>query len=292
MWGWDRTLFAEIASRQHGVVARRQLLEAGVPSTTIDRRLADGWLHFVHKGVYRVGHRAPSVESTFLAAVLACGEGALLGGFAAGHLLGLVRSAPSVPLVIAPGERRIEGIRVQRCRSLCPEDGFVVRGIPVTTVARTLVDLAGVVGEDELARICHEAAVRYRTAPPEILAVLERRPRSRGAARLRRVVVGDVPVTLSALERRFLKLLAEHALPTPQTNVRAGSKRVDCRWPEHRVTVELDSYRYHQSRHAWEQDRRRDREAHARGDQIRRYTYGDVFEDPAPMLRELASVLS
>ena len=102
---------------------------------------------------------------------------------------------------------------------------------------------------------------------------------------------GDVHVTLSKLEARFLALLREAGLPLPKTNRPAGSKRVDCRWPEHRLTVELDSYRYHHSRHAWEQDRRRERDARARGDDVRRYTYGDVFEQPELMLAELHALL-
>ena len=83
---------------------------------------------------------------------------------------------------------------------------------------------------------------------------------------------GEVRVTLSALERRFLARLKAAGLPLPETNRPAGGRRVDCRWPAHRLTVELDSYRYHRSRHAWEQDRRREREARARGDEFRRYT--------------------
>jgi hypothetical protein len=99
-------------------------------------------------------------------------------------------------------------------------------------------------------------------------------------------------VTLSRLEREFLSLLAREGLPLPQTNRVASGRRVDCRWPEHRLTVEIDSYRYHRSRHAWERDRLRDREAHARGDEMRRYTYGDVIEHPQAMLRELRSLLA
>ena len=110
--------------------------------------------------------------------------------------------------------------------------------------------------------------------------MLARRPRSPGAAKLRRILRGEFSVTLSALERRFLELLRERGLALPQTNRPAGGRRVDCRWPEHALTVELDSYRYHNSRHAWEQDRRREREARARGDEFRRYTYGDVFDGP------------
>ena len=98
---------------------------------------------------------------------------------------------------------------------------------------------------------------------------------------------GDVRVTLSKLERRFLALLKAEGFPLPQTNRRIGGRRVDCRWPSHRLTIEVDGYRYHRSRHAWEQDRRREREARARGDEFRRYTYGDVLEDPRLMLSEL-----
>lgn len=148
-----------------------------------------------------------------------------------------------------------------------------------------------VLGEKDLARACHEAGVRYRTTPRDIEAVLARRPRSLGAAKLRRIIHGDVHVTLSALERRFLVLLREAGLALPTTNRPAGGRRVDCRWAEQRLTVELDSYRYHSSRHAWEQDRRREREAYARGDNFRRYTYGDVFGSPQVVLRELRRLL-
>ena len=122
-------------------------------------------------------------------------------------------------------------------------------------------------------------------------AVLERRPNSPGAAKLRQVLHGEVRVTLSKLEARFLARLRDAGLELPQTNRPAGARRVDCRWPEHRLTVELDSYRYHKSRHAWEQDRRREREAYARGDEFRRYTYDDVFADPRLMLSELRTLL-
>jgi hypothetical protein len=92
---------------------------------------------------------------------------------------------------------------------------------------------------------------------------------------------------LSKLEARFVKLLRANGLPLPLTNRPAGGRRVDCRWPDHRLTVELDSYTFHNSRHSWEQDRRREREARARGDDFRRFTYGDVFERPTPILAEL-----
>ena len=194
------------------------------------------------------------------------------------------------PEVTTPHKRRIDGVTVRRTR-LDARDATTYRGIPTTTVPRTLTDLAADLALDPLARACHEAAVRFRTTPAQVDAVLHRRPRCAGAPKLRTVLYGDAPVTLSALERRFLELLRENGVPLPHTNRPAGAHYVDCRWPAQLLTVELDSYRFHSSRHAWEQDRRREREARARGDEIRRYTWGDVFEEPDAILAELRTLL-
>ena len=282
---------ARIASGQHGIVTRAQLLQVGITRHEITRRLRKGLLIREYRGVYRVGHRAPSTEARYLAAVFACGKGALLSGRAAAHLLGLVKGAAPPPEVTTPTERRIDGIRTRRSPQICRRDRSVFRGIPVTSVARILVDLAALLAPGALARAVHEAEIGHRTTPDEVEALLARCPNVPGAGELRRVLRGDTPVTLSALERRFLALLSENRLPLPQTNRRVGGHRVDCRWPERHLTVELDSYRYHHSRHAWEQDRRREREARARGDEFRRYTYGDVVESPRLMLRELSELL-
>jgi very-short-patch-repair endonuclease len=194
--------------------------------------------------------------------------------------------------VITLTERRVKGIATHRARRLHPADATTWRGIPVTAVARTLVDVAARLGVDDLARACHEAGVRHRTTPGQVEAVFARIPTSPGAAKLRRILHGDVRVTLSKLEARFLDHLREAGLPLPQTNRRVGTWRVDCRWPEWRLTVELDGFHYHNSRHAWEQDRRREREARSRGDEFRRYSYGDVFEDPRFMLSDLRALFS
>jgi hypothetical protein len=290
-----RTVEAEldrIASLAHGVVTRSQLLAACLTRKQIARRVRAGGLLRVHPGVYRVGHRAPSTEATYLAAVLAAGEGAVLSRLAAAHLHGLVKGAAPPPEVTARTERRIEGVRTHRCRFLDAQDMTRVRGIPVTTVPRTLVDIAAALSADALARACHEAGVRYRTTPAQVEAVLAERPQSPGARKLRRVIHGDVRVTLSKLESRFLQVLSEDGLRLPITNRPAGGRRVDCRWPEQRLTVELDSYRFHNSRYSWEQDRRREREARARGDEFRRYGYDDVTADPTLMLAELRSLLT
>jgi predicted transcriptional regulator of viral defense system len=289
-----RTVEREInrlASDAHGVVTRAQLLDAGLTRKVIEQRLRTGALIRVHRGVYRVGHRAQSLDASYIAAVRACGDGAALSGRAAGHLMRLTRGVAPPPEVTTPTERHVPGVVTRRSRGFSGRDRWTYHGIPVTTVPRTLVDLAAVLTVDELARACHEAGVRYRTTPAQVRRVLERLPTAPGQARLRAVILGDVHVTLSRLEARFLGHLRAAGHPLPATNRLAGSKRVDCRWPESRLTVELDSFQFHNSRHSWEQDRWREREAYARGDQHRRYTWGDVFEDPRPMLTELAALL-
>ena len=291
----DRTveaILAEIATRAKGVATRAELLGAGLSEKQIRHRLHAGSLHAEFPGVYRVGHRAPNVESRYLAAVRACGEGAVLAGRATAHVYGLVKGSAPRPEVIALTERRVTGIVTHRTRVPLGSDATTYHGIPIATVARTLVDLAAPLGVERLAWACHQAGVRHHTTPAQVEQVLQRRPTSQGAGKLRRVMRGEIKVTLSKLERRFLGRLRGAGLPLPITNRPAGGRRVDCRWPEHKLTVELDSYRFHNSRHSWEQDRRREREARARGDDFRRYTWDDVFVHPRLMMRELIAYFS
>jgi very-short-patch-repair endonuclease len=261
-------------------VTRSELLAAGVTRDEIVHRLRTGSLIAVFRGVYRVGHKAPSVDARYMAAVKACGDGALLSGLAAAWLWGLLKGLAPPPEVTARTERRIKGVKVRRVRRLGKGDGTVCRRIPATTVPATLVRASSLLSFDDLAKAAHEATVRYditkvENAPLRLLAILE----------------GDAPVLLSQLERGFRARLRGASLELPITNRPAGAYYVDCRWAGHKLTVELDSYRFHRTRHAWEQDRRRDREARARGDIMRRYTWRDVFEKPDEMLAELRELL-
>jgi very-short-patch-repair endonuclease len=226
-----------------------------------------------------------------MAAVLACGPGARLAGAAAAYLLGIRKFPPSRPVVSTLTERKIDGIDTRRRRRDDP-DTTRCRGIPTTSPARTLVELAATLDERELARVCHEAAVKHGTTPAQIEAVLARRRSAPGATSLRRILRGDAPTTLSRLEDLFQDRLEQRGLPRPQTNRPAGRHYVDCRWPGHAVTVELDSYAFHNTRHSWEQDREREREARARGDEFRRYTWQDVAHDPEPMLEDVEALLA
>lgn len=281
-----------IANRGHGVVTRQQLLGAGLSASAVARLGRSGWLIVVHPGVYRVGHRAPSVAATYLAAVLACGDGALLSGRAAAWWLGIIGGDPPAPEVTAPMGRRIAGVLAHRSDEVCRRDRWRWRSVPVTTVPRIMVDLAAVLPLDALALAFHEAGIRYKTTPGQVARVLDRSPRTKGRRNLDLVIGRRVPVTLSYLERRFRKVLRDAGLRLPDESNRPASGRlVDCRWIAERLTVELDSFSFHNSRHAWERDRRREREAYARGDQFRRYTYGDVMDEPRAMLAELAGII-
>src|SRR5262249_43450926 len=154
------------------------------------------------------------------------------------------------PEVTAPTSRVVEGVTTHHSRGLDDRDRMTWNRIPVTTPARTLADLAAVLPEPELARAVHEAAIRHNTTPDEVEAVLARRPKTSGAGTLRKVLRGESPVLLSKLEREFRKLLDRAGLPLPITNRREGGFLVDGRWPAYKLTVELDGYRYHASRHA------------------------------------------
>jgi hypothetical protein len=186
----------------------------------------------------------------------------------------------------------VVGVITHRERGSTLADADSCLGIPVTSVSRTLVDLAGLVSARVLTRACHEADVLHGTTPEQSEAVLDRRRSSPGAAALRRILRGETKIALSRLEERFLSRLRDAGLEPPETNRPAGGRRIDCRWPERRLTVELDGYRYHRSRHSWEVDRQREREARIRGDEFRRYTWVDVVESPQFMLKELRGLLS
>ncbi len=239
---------------------------AGVSTKAIEVRLRRGDLLRIHRGVYRVGHRAPSVAATYMAAVLACGSGAVLSGRAAGFLHGLIKGSAPEPEVTVAWTRKIPGFTVRRAPLLDPRDKGVARSIPVTRVSRTLVDLASLLTQPRLARAVHEAGVLHGVGALEIEVALARHSRTRGAATLRGILRGD-------------------------TNVTASGRTVDCRWPSRNLTVELDGFKFHSSRHAWERDQARAREAYARGDEFRRFTYADVTAHPAAMLRELRAFL-
>jgi hypothetical protein len=271
-----------IADRQHGRITHKQLLEAGVDRGRIERWLVDGRLRRIHQGVYAAGHAAASVAADYMAAVLAGGDGAVLSHRAAAHKLGLLRGPPPPPEITVPtlAHRRRPGIVIHRVAALHPREVWITDNIAITTIPRTLLDIAPGMAPTELTRACHEAWVRYRTTPAQVEACIARNPRKQGIRKLRTALGGDV--LLSDLERAFLRLLRRHGLPSPRTNIDHHGDKVDCHWPEYDLTIELVSFRYHHSRRAFETDvARRRRSNHVA------YSYGDIVERPAATIADL-----
>src|SRR3954451_14993229 len=159
---------AKIAGRQHGVITIAQLVGQGFSPAQVNRWAGKGLLHREFRGVYRFGHKAPSWEARYMAAVLACGPGAVLSGLAAAHLLGAIRAKPPAPEVTAPTCRRVAGVRTRR-RRLHRSDTTIWLGISATSVPRTLADLAPVLPLDELALACHNAEIRHHVKPAIVL---------------------------------------------------------------------------------------------------------------------------
>ncbi|MEA2378720.1 MAG: hypothetical protein QOD13_2627 [Thermoleophilaceae bacterium] len=290
---------AELADRQHGVVARRQLLELGMGRRAIARRLEAMRLRAIHPGVYALGHRPVSRMAWWMAAVLACGPGAVLSHRCAAALSGILEGWPATVDVTVPrGLRPRSGIRPHQA-TLAGDECTVQAGVPVTTVARTLLDLAAVLRLHELNRALERAEALRLSDPTPLAALVERHRGRPGTANLRRALEqGSLRpmVTKSELERRFLTFVEQTGLPRPHKNVwlEIGGEwiEIDCVWPEQRVIAELDSRAYHQTAAAFERDRRRDRHAQAAGWRPIRITDQALREEPDSLLADVRAVLS
>lgn len=289
---------AALAERQHGVVARAQLVDLGLGRRAIGHRLECGRLHAVHRGVYAVGHRVLTREGRWTAAVLAAGAGAVLSHRSAAALWGIRPGAGRIEVTAPRALRSRAGLRLHHTR-LAEDEVTAVRGIPVTTPARTLLDLAAVVGAQQLERAVNEAEV-LRLGDAVALAELVRRHGGRrGAGALRRILeAGQVGalITRSELEDRFLGFLDAFGLPRPEVNatlpVSGGPVEADCVWRGPRLVVELDGYATHAPRHAFERDRARDRALLAAGWRVARVTWRQLAADPRALAAELRALLS
>jgi len=285
---------AEIAGRQHGVVAFWQLAGIGMGRGAIDHRVRCGRLHRVHKGVYAAGHSNLSREGRWMAAVLACGPGALLSHRSAARLWSILRISPYLTDVTTFRPRvGHDGVALHRSRRIHAEDRSVKDGIPVTSIARTLLDLAEVVPKRVLARAVEEA---------ERLELFDRRAidrligRSRGRRGLRALTAvlreyRPPPFTRSEAERRFIELCAQAGLPRPAANLWIGEHEVDMSWPDSRLVVELDAHRTHGTRAAFERDRRRDAALQLAGYRVLRVTDRRLHEEPDEVMRTVGALL-
>ena len=283
---------AALADAQYGVVAYRQLVEVGLGEDGIAARLRTGRLHRVHRGVHSVGHRSLRREGYWMAAVLACGPGAVLSHRSAAALWALRSGAGSAVDVTVPsngGRHRRRGIRVHRSRRLAPEEVTVELGISVTTVARTLLDLADVLQVHALKRAVAEAEYRGLFDLMALSAVVAHNPGRRGAT-LVRAIDAHPQRTRSDLENRFLDLIDRHGLPRPTAGLFVGGHETDFAWPRAKLIVETDGHAAHRTEQAFEADRLRDRDTLRAGFRTIRLT-GEAMADEAAVARDLAAQL-
>ncbi len=258
-------MIAAVSGRQFGLITTAQLALAGLTSGAIAQRVRSGRLHPLYRGVYAVGHNRLSQEAKYMAAVLAAGEGAALGHEAGAHHWAIWRRKPSQIDVITPGQRRPRaGIRIHRCRALDPRDVTRYRGIPITTVARTLVDLAATLTAAQLANVIHEAAFRNRFDETATRAAMRRaggRDLRNLHAALQAHASGSAG-TRSDLEDRFLASVS--AETAPRVNTRVEGMEVDFYWPDQNLVVEIDGPGHERPRTRAE-DASRDRVLEAAG---------------------------
>ena len=284
---------ARLADRQHGVVSVAQVCVLGLSTSAVRKRAAAGRLHRVHRGVYAVGRARLDSRGRRMAAVLACGPGAVLSHRTAADALGLLPSgSAAIELTIPTASRRgRSGLTVHRSPGLRPEDCMIVDGIPCTTVARTLLDLAAVVNARTLAGAI-ENAERLRIFDGDAVAAqLDRRAGTRAALRLGAALADYTGAGLPSrreLEQRARELFQQAGLPRPRINAMVDTGReqleVDFSWPDRRLVVEADSWEFHKTRAAFERDRRRDQLLRRAGWTAVRITWRQVHQAPEEVI--------
>lgn len=288
---------SRLATRQHGVVARRQLLALGFGEEAIKVRLDAERLHTLHREVFAVGHMRISETGRRWAAVLAYGEGALLSHRSAAALWGLARRHPRLIDVTAAtgrqGINRRAGLFIHRGR-LHPEDRTERGGLPVTTVARTLFDLAEFVSFKDLGAAWEEADRLRLLELRAVEQVCERGYGRRALRPVRRLLTGAqaATITRSPLEDEFAAFCRAQKLPPPIFNTTVLGFEVDALWSRQRVAVELDSWTFHRHRAAFERDRARDSALQAAGYRVLRITHRRLEHDPASISGELRHLLA
>jgi len=288
----------DLVARQQGVVTHAQLVEIGVGRRTLDRWLTSGRLRIMHRNVYGFGPRPLTKRGKWLAAVLAMGPGAFLSHESAAALWRLAGDRPKVH-VNAPAGRQVRmgrrsGIKVHRCKFAADE--ITVRdGIPVSTVARTLFDLAERSAPHELRSAWDEADRLKVLRVREVARAYEMgRGRRRARAAIKPFLVAEaryVEDTASPLEDRFADFVRAHRLPPPQTNVPVDGDEVDALWPAARLIVELDSWEFHAHRAAFEKDRNRDTDHLLSGYRTIRVTHRRLDQEPTRLAGQIRALL-
>jgi very-short-patch-repair endonuclease len=277
---------AELAERQYGVADRAQLRRCGLNDGAIARWIAQGRLHRLHRGIYAVGHAAIHIRGRLVAAVLYGGPGAVLSHQTAAWCWGLLDAEPRRIHVTTPNRRRsVREIRIHRPRSI---DRTVHAGIGLTTVPRTLLDLAATLPFADLRQALAQADHLNLLEARAVEAQLGRgRPGARELRRALSLHFPEVARTRSVLEERFVMLIERHGIPMPEVNVRLEGFVVDALWRRERVVVELDGHETHSYPAAAERDRRRDLILRRGGFTVLRYTWRQVTYEQGAVIGDL-----
>ena len=284
---------AGLAAEECGVVSLDELRACGLSREAVGVRVRNGRLHPLHRGVYAVGHANPTLEGHFLAAVKACGPDAVLSHFSAAALWGLVRWDERRPEVTvrSAGTRTHPRLRVHRTAHLARDDIARREGIPVTSPARTLLDLASSLGHGPLRRAVRQAQSLRLVSLGQIAAVLSRPGPRRGRAKLARIVATGPAPTRSELEDAVLDLMLRGGMEHPRVNVPlvlAGRRVIpDFRWPRERLVVEADGAAWHDNRLAREDDAERQALLEAHGERVVRVTWRQAIARSGETLRRI-----
>lgn len=284
----------ELAERQHGVVAWRQLIDLGLGRGQVEDRVQSGKLMPLHRGVFAVGHRRIGIRGEWLAAVLACGSNAVLSYASAAQLWDIRGSRGPIEVTRRSGHRRPHGVRLHQTRSLPSSHVTVETGIPVTTPERTLLDLAARLDRRQLERALVAADRANCIRWPVLHQVIEEGVGRKGRGTLRRLCVQVNPRAVDARsnpEIDFLALCREANLPEPEVNVFVMGKLIDFFWPEERLVIEIDSYHYHGDRVAFERDHVSTVMLAAAGYKVLRATDRMLEENHRPFLGLVRNVL-
>lgn len=287
---------ARLAARQRGLVTREQLLALDLGRGAIAHRLARERLHAVHRGTYLVGHPVPPPLALETAALLACGDGAVLSHATAAVLWGIEKGTLATIDVTVVGRRvrSVKAVRVHYAQNLPSTHIRRRHGLPLTSPAHTLLDRAAIAMPRALERAVAEAHALGLLRDGELEDLVARSPGRRGVAALRALVAREAgpALTRSQAEERLLSLIRRARLPEPECNGRVAGHEVDFLWRASRLVVEVDGYAFHGSRAAFERDRRRDTDLQAAGLTVARLTWRRLVDEPEAVVAQLARACS
>jgi very-short-patch-repair endonuclease len=285
----------QVAHLQRGRVARRQLLAAGISSSAIARLVGGHRLIPVFRGVFAVGHAAHTELGDETAALLAVGDAALLGYESAARLCGLLpRNDRRIHIVNPTRGPVLPGVRVHRSHTLTRRDVRVLNGLPLTSPARALLDVAADLSDRQLELAFDRGIVDRLFRAGDVADVVRRNRGRRGASRLHALLDAQRPttVTRSEAEERVPALIRGAQLPEPVINARVHGYEVDFYWPAYGLVLEVDGFRYHSTRRAFEHDRRKDNDLRAAGLNTMRVTWRQITDEPLAVVARLAQALT